>query len=259
MSAFVAVSAVLVGACAATQPSAELLEARNAYDRAARGPAAQVSPTDLQVARETLDKAEALYAGEGNSPDAKDMAYTATKRAQVAEAHARTNQAMQQKARASGQLEASRAQQLQTTSGELARTRESLEALTRIATVKREPRGTVITLSGSVLFPSGESTLLPSATSRLSDVAQALAAQDVKTPIEVIGHTDSQGSDEANRELSQRRAETVRTFLIAHGVPTDRVRAEGAGESQPITSNASPEGRANNRRVEIVVPPASAP
>lgn len=70
--------------------------------------------------------------------------------------------------------------------------------------------------------------------------------------IEVAGHTDSRGSDQYNMKLSQRRAETVRTYLISKGIAADRLTAKGYGESQPIADNATDEGRFKNRRVELI-------
>jgi outer membrane protein OmpA-like peptidoglycan-associated protein len=72
----------------------------------------------------------------------------------------------------------------------------------------------------------------------------------------VEGYTDSQGGEGFNRELSQHRAEAVRTYLIAHGISADRVTAQGFGLANPVADNATPEGRADNRRVEIVVQPS---
>ncbi len=70
--------------------------------------------------------------------------------------------------------------------------------------------------------------------------------------IEVAGHTDSVGTDQYNMKLSQERAETVRDYLISKGIAADRLTAKGYGESQPIADNATPEGRFQNRRVELV-------
>ena len=69
------------------------------------------------------------------------------------------------------------------------------------------------------------------------------------------GHTDSQGGTSYNQELSQRRAQAVRDYLVSRGIAADRVTAQGVGPSRAITDNKSAEGRANNRRVEIVVEP----
>lgn len=134
------------------------------------------------------------------------------------------------------------------------RTSEAMAALSKLTAVKEEARGLVITLSGSVLFQSDQATLLPDAQARLSDVADALLASDDKQ-ILIEGHTDSQGSETHNRDLSLRRAEAVRGFLTSRGYELSRVRAVGIGESRPISDNGTAEGRANNRRVEIILEP----
>ena len=127
-----------------------------------------------------------------------------------------------------------------------------MASLERIAAVKEEARGVVITLNGAVLFATGQATLLPIAEERLRQVAEALQeSQDGAIVVE--GHTDSTGSDAMNQELSMARAQSVRDFLTSHGVPADRIIAQGFGSSRPVADNKSPEGRANNRRVEIIV------
>jgi len=132
------------------------------------------------------------------------------------------------------------------------RTADALAALAALAAVKEEERGLVITLSGGVLFRSAESTLLSSAQIKLDQVAKALLDVPARNLI-VEGHTDSRGSTSYNQDLSQRRADAVRDYLVQRGYPADRIQALGKGKGSPIADNASPEGRANNRRVEIVI------
>ena len=132
------------------------------------------------------------------------------------------------------------------------RTAAALAELAKLAAVKEEERGLVVTLSGSVLFRSAESTLLSSAQVKLDQVANALLAVRARNLI-VEGHTDSRGSESYNQGLSQRRADAVRDYLVQKGYPADRIQARGKGKGSPIADNASPEGRANNRRVEIVI------
>ncbi len=132
------------------------------------------------------------------------------------------------------------------------RTAAALAELAKIAAVKEEERGLVVTLSGSVLFRSAKSTLLPSAQVKLDQVANALLAVRARNLI-VEGHTDSRGSESYNQGLSQRRADAVRDYLVQRGYPADRIQTRGMGEGSSIADNASPEGRANNRRVEIVI------
>jgi outer membrane protein OmpA-like peptidoglycan-associated protein len=130
----------------------------------------------------------------------------------------------------------------------------ALKSLDEIASVKEEKRGVVITLSGSVLFATGKSELLAIAKDRLNEVAKAVKDQGYKA-IVVEGHTDSRGSDTANEELSLRRAEAVRVHLVSQGIDANKITAVGRGEATPVASNESAEGRANNRRVELVVTP----
>ena len=129
----------------------------------------------------------------------------------------------------------------------------AMKSLAEIAKIKEEQRGLVITLDGSVLFASGKTALLPIAESKLETVANVLQQQSDDKKIIVEGHTDSVGDDAKNLKLSQDRAESVRSFLVSHGVKADRVSAVGKGESVPVADNKTPEGRANNRRVEIVI------
>ncbi len=124
--------------------------------------------------------------------------------------------------------------------------------LSALAAVKDEARGLVITLSGSVLFASGKAVLLPEAQTRLSQVADALLATR-EHHIVVEGHTDSRGTMALNIDLSQRRAEAVRAYLISRGYDADLITSMGIGPDRPIANNSSAEGRANNRRVEIVI------
>jgi outer membrane protein OmpA-like peptidoglycan-associated protein len=132
------------------------------------------------------------------------------------------------------------------------RTADALAELAALATLKEETRGLVVTLSGGVLFQSAKSTLLPSAQVKLDQVAKALLAIPARNLI-VEGHTDSQGSESYNQGLSQRRADVVHDYLVQRGYPADHVQSLGRGEANPIADNASPEGRANNRRVEIII------
>jgi outer membrane protein OmpA-like peptidoglycan-associated protein len=132
------------------------------------------------------------------------------------------------------------------------RTANALAALAKLGAVKEEPRGMVITLSGSVLFASNQAILLPEARTRLDQVVAVLLTTRERN-LTIEGHTDSQGTDAHNLDLSQRRADAVRNYLVTKGYEADRIQAHGLGEGHPIADNANAEGRANNRRVEIVI------
>ncbi len=101
-----------------------------------------------------------------------------------------------------------------------------------------------------VNFKTGSAELTPESNALLDRVARSLLANPEVT-VEVRGHTDSVGAAEANRSLSQRRAVSVRDYLVAQGVTPQRLTAVGYGEDRPIADNASAEGRARNRRVEL--------
>lgn len=132
---------------------------------------------------------------------------------------------------------------------------KAIAALADMAAVKEDARGTVITLSGQVLFASGKSQLLPAAQKALDNVAEALKANPDRNII-VEGHTDSVGQRSFNDQLSQDRANSVRLYLIDRGIPQEIIKAQGFGPDRPVATNETAEGRANNRRVEIVISPA---
>lgn len=112
-------------------------------------------------------------------------------------------------------------------------------------------------LSDRVLFEVDKSDLSPEAVTRISKIAAALKGVDIDGA-GVEGHTDSTGSDDYNQQLSERRAATVKIEFVKAGMPEANVRAVGKGETQPISGNDTDEGRAQNRRVVIVVTPADA-
>jgi outer membrane protein OmpA-like peptidoglycan-associated protein len=124
--------------------------------------------------------------------------------------------------------------------------------LAKLAGVKDTARGQVFTLSGGLIFRTNEATLMPGAERQLDQLVQALASSPDRLVV-VEGYTDSQGSADHNLDLSQRRADAVRDYLMIKGYSADQVRARGVGEESPIADNGTSEGRANNRRVEIVL------
>jgi outer membrane protein OmpA-like peptidoglycan-associated protein len=131
--------------------------------------------------------------------------------------------------------------------------RRAVNSLKEIAQIKEESRGFVITLDGAVLFLLGKATLLPEAQTRLDQVAKTLLDLGATTQLRVEGHTDSTGTVDDNMQLSQQRAQSVADYLVTRGIDSSRLQVAGMGESQPIASNDDPQGRANNRRVEIIV------
>ncbi len=277
-------------ACGST-PSRELVDARRAYAHAEKSPAATAVPAEVHKARVSLDKAEAAF--RDDTSDQRDLAYVAQRKAQLAEVLANQAKHANQKEGAEAKLASDKDANRIQTKEELERTKSNLASsennaaaqnqranaadtkaadadkraaesdrqmkamqleLAKWAAVKEEPRGVVITLSGSVLFASDKATLLPEARTRLGQVSTALL-ETKERRLTVEGYTDSQGKDAYNIDLSQRRADAVRTFFVSTGYPADLITAHGSGKAMPIADNNTAEGRANNRRVEIVIAP----
>jgi len=258
---------------AAQYTPADLHKARAALDKAEQSFADEKDSQrtiDLAyIAERTAETAEALAMGAiatKQSQEAKE-AYGAEQRAIVKSTEgaltktreqlantekARTQQeqqvATEHSARLDADSKADASEQRAVASDQKAK--EANDALAKLA-AKDDERGLVITLSGSVLFRTNDSNLLPAAQARLDQVADALVAKG--QPVVVEGYADSRGSHGTNLALSQRRAESVRTYLISRGVPQNSISARGMGSDRPVADNGNGEGRANNRRVEIVI------
>lgn len=114
----------------------------------------------------------------------------------------------------------------------------------------------IVTLPQNILFATDSTAVSPSIQGDLIAVARNLQ-QYPDTNVQVIGHTDNTGDASYNQGLSQRRAQAVASILTSNGVPSFRVSSIGRGEDQPVASNLTPEGRAQNRRVEIVILPTT--
>ena len=276
-SLMIALCAGLLAGCAASVPPTELVNARQAYQHATAGQAALLVPAELHKAQEALAIAEKSFLDEPQSFRTRDLAYVADRKAKMAEALATIAAGNATTAKANKDYQATQAEIVTNTKEDLAasersgvlkaqqlaaeqqvrvdaekRAADAQAELARLAAVKEEARGLVITLSGSVLFASSKSELLPAAQSRLNQVAEALMATKERK-LTVEGHTDSQGSSSYNQVLSQQRADAVRSYIISRGYPAELIQAQGIGKDRPVADNGNPEGRANNRRVEIIV------
>jgi len=249
--------------CASSLPPSELINARAAYLQASNGQAAELVPAELHKAKIALDLAEKSFMDNPGSFITTDLAYIADRKAKTTEALAITVAEKAKTVKANKDYELTQNEILKTKTEALAieqnarieaekKTAKALADLAKLAAVKEEERGLVITLSGSVLFASNKSELLPAAKDRLNSVATALL-ESKDRHITIEGHTDSQGPTGYNLKLSQLRADGVRSYLISRGYPANLIVALGIGESRPIANNSTVAGRANNRRVEIVV------
>lgn len=122
--------------------------------------------------------------------------------------------------------------------------------------VIRDGNDLLLRMPSGITFAYDDASIQPQFRPTLDDVAKVLAEYP-KTYIDVYGHTDSDGSDAYNQTLSERRATSVADYLTARGVQSARIATRGYGETQPIASNATAEGKAQNRRVEIKLSPVT--
>jgi len=125
------------------------------------------------------------------------------------------------------------------------------QQLNVVLETKQTARGLIVNMS-DVLFDVDKATLKPEAREKLAKVAGILETHpDLKLQVE--GHTDSTGSDDYNQKLSENRASSARDFLVSQGIHSTEITAKGFGESVPVASNDTAEGRQKNRRVELVI------
>jgi len=120
------------------------------------------------------------------------------------------------------------------------------------ARVERIGEGIAVTFDSGILFAVNASTLQPAGQQNLRDLAASLEEYE-GTEVLVVGHTDSTGEEAYNQALSERRADSARTFLLGAGIESGRVRAVGRGELEPIATNDTADGRQQNRRVEVAI------
>lgn len=108
-----------------------------------------------------------------------------------------------------------------------------------------------VSLSAETLFDHDKSVVKDAGKAKLDDFAARLSTLNTVESVNIVGHTDSSGSDAYNQALSMRRANSVKNYLLDKGVSSSVMSTSGMGESQPVASNATREGRAQNRRVEV--------
>ncbi|MCW5980875.1 MAG: OmpA family protein [Bryobacteraceae bacterium] len=209
-----------------------------------------------EYSREVDHAIERARAARREADDAQRTATEAT--AAQAEAEHRVDAATSALETAEAERQQARAETLQARE-ELesiqARREEELnrmqEALNRIAPTKRTPSGMVMTLGENAFrFDFDKSTLRPENREVLSRIAGVLLASEGYR-LFIDGHTDDIGTDDYNKTLSEKRAESVRNYLVGAGIPSDAVSMQGFGKEQPLSSRKTPEARAQNRRVEI--------
>ena len=183
-------------------------------------------------------------------------------RAETTNAQQMAEQARQQaeavRVKADADLAASRQQQealagkvAQAEAAAAAARADLLRQLNVVLQTRETARGLIVNMS-DVLFDTAQFTLRAGAREKLSRIAGIVMAHP-GLKLEVEGHTDSVGDDASNQLLSERRAESVRKFLVQNNVPADSITSKGLGESTPVADNMNADGRRTNRRVELVV------
>lgn len=265
----VATLAAVLAACSTVpERNSALEQARDRYASVRADPQVNaLAPDELKNAGESLRAAEKAMADGSPASTIDHLAYMTAQRVVIAQetASSRASQAITAGAAAErDKLRLSmRTAEADTAQRQLAQSRQevqrsdarisSLEAELREPNAKETPRGMVVTLGG-VLFRTGQAQLLPASASDMSKLADFLKRNPERTA-SIEGHTDSVGNANANRLLSERRAQAVMTALVRMDVAADRLRTQGFGEENPIASNDHATGRQMNRRVEVVIAP----
>lgn len=237
--------AIVAGATAcAPRQNRALEDARRAYMDASSDPeVVQYASPALQEASITLDRA-AREQKKGNRSEVNHLAYVASQEVAKARQMAQEKEARDEATALSAARDAvvlsAREQQANAILAELA----ALEA-------RETAEGIALTMS-DVFFETDSATLRGSARQDLTRLARFVREHPDRELV-IEGHTDAEGSDAYNAELAARRADAVKAFLVEQGVPPSRLIAQGFGERYPVASNATAEGRQQNRRVEMLV------
>lgn len=285
--ALVVLSSVLLASCGPPIKNVDLERAQASFAAAKMDPVVvKNAPLELQTAETSLQTAERLWKADAKPEEISHQAYLSLQRTAIAKEIANQKVAEESieaasSARARVLLEARTYEADEATkSAELARRRAQEQAtLLAVKTVEgqqsaeaaaaaearakqleaevaqlqaiKSERGLVITL-GDVLFDTGQAELKGSAMVTISKIANFMRTYPTRTLL-VEGFTDSRGSETYNLDLSQRRANAVRSALTASGVEASRIAVRGYGESYPVASNETPVGRQLNRRVEVII------
>ncbi|MGZ5076338.1 MAG: OmpA family protein [Methylobacter sp.] len=232
---------MLVAACT---PAANmsLERARSDYQQAANDPSVRNDASaDLFAAEKLLQRAEDSWKEDDDSDETDHLAYLASRKVDLARANANQAEAKKTFEQLSAQKDQIR---LQARDAEIAKLK-----------AKKVPQGILVTL-GDVLFDTGRANLKAGSLQNMYPLVEYLRNHG-DTMVKIEGHTDDRGSADYNVNLSQMRAEAVRSFLINNGIAPERISAKGMGEDYPVATNATPSGRQQNRRVEVTITDAA--
>ncbi len=266
-----ALAAALAACSTVPDRNAALDDAHSRFSVAQRDPqVGALAPQELKRATESLRTADEAQKAGRDRATVDHLAYMSSQRLTIAQdtaaskaaqtltagaaaerdrlrLAARTNEA------AAAQQDASASQrQLARSDARVADLQTQLNALN----AKKTERGMVVTL-GDVLFDSGKSQLLATSSQDMAQLAEFFK-RNPERKASIEGHTDSVGSEESNRLLSDHRAGAVKAALVRMDVPANRLSTQGFGEDSPVATNDTPAGRQMNRRVEIVISPDAA-
>jgi outer membrane protein OmpA-like peptidoglycan-associated protein len=237
------------------------IEARQRADAEADRARAESARTAAEQARVEAERANAQLARDRAELEARarqlanDRAAADARAEQLARERAEADARAEQLARERAAADA-RAQQATDAAARAERERAELreklqQQLNVILETRESARGLIVNMS-DVLFDTASATLKPGAREKLARVAGVLLTYP-ELKIDIEGHTDSVGGDDYNQDLSERRADSVRAYLVRQGISSQMVQAEGFGEARPVVTNNTSAGRQQNRRVELVI------
>lgn len=268
----------LTAACGAAKiPPAELSAARDAYGRTTNGPASQLAPQAVLEARGALDRAEASFKANGDTPETRTLAYIAARKAEIARSAGRIAQHERDIRAAGKELASVEEQSLEdgrrlprTTSEALAftanalqreraaraemdrATEETIDELHHVARLKRTPTGFKVTLSAPEMFEGD--TLTDSAASRLDSIAVAIAKSTPGSLVTIESHADTANMGiQWDKAVAQKRADTVAAYLATHGVQRANIKPVGLPPRNVDRNAADYFIRGLDRRIEIIV------
>lgn len=244
VGALVITSAIIAGGCASSQLTPQQQAAAQAEDQS------QKAQADAQKARDEANKAQKDLADAQHADnEARRAEVAADQKAQTASHQAGV--AEQQAAQADRPPAAPpKGAPAQPSKG---------AAEAQGSHPGHDSSGKVVVITASLLFPTNSSDLLPSSKPKLDEIADALKAQSQASNVKVMGYTDSTGSSEINDPLSEKRAQAVADYLQSKGVSPDHISVQGLGKQDPVSPAQNAEGRAMNRRVDIVISPVEQP
>ncbi|MDB5818555.1 MAG: flagellar motor protein MotB [Rhizobacter sp.] len=280
LAATIAAACLLAACASAPKSTPQLDQARAAYSSASNDASVvAAAPADLRRGQEALQQAEAAQR-DGKKPEEVDhYAYLANQRIASAQQAAALSRAEQSVTASSAERDrivlAARTREADAQRNNADMARRQADDQARAADMARQnaaasnsrandlqrqlaelnakqtSKGMVMTL-GDVLFDTGRSTLNPGAGRTIDQLATFLKDNPDRT-VRIEGYTDNTGSLQLNQNLSQQRAESVKSALLTRGIGGDRINTQGFGPSSPVATNATEAGRQQNRRIEIVI------